>query len=259
VEIIGNLLDVPRTERGPLRDWSLAILTALEPVISSEQFTSGNRAVEEFVGYLGGLIEARRKNPGDPEVDVLTRLIQGEVDGQRLSEKELLQNCIFILNAGHETTTNLIGNALVALTQWPQERARLVREPNLIHTAIEEFLRYESPNQLGNRVATAPCEIGGIPLAAGTRVNICIGGANRDPEQFLDPDRLDLSRDPNRHVGFGSGAHLCAGMNLARLEAKVALTLFLDRFPNFVLSKPPVRSQRARFRGFVRVSSFLRP
>src|SRR5690606_6700500 len=121
VEIIGNLLAVPRDERGPLRGWSLAILGALEPKLTREQEELGNRSVREFLDYLRVLVADRRKHPGDPEHDVLTRLVQGEDAGERLSETELLQNCIFILNAGHETTTNLIGNALVALEEWPRE------------------------------------------------------------------------------------------------------------------------------------------
>jgi cytochrome P450 len=257
VEIIGNLLDVPRQERGPLRDWSLAILTALEPTITAEQRERGNRCVEEFVQYLRGLVAARRVKPGNPEIDVLTRLIQGEVGGQRLTETELYQNCIFILNAGHETTTNLIGNALVALAQQPDVRALLVSRPELIDSAVEEFLRFESPNQLGNRATTVDCELGGLALPRGTRVNICIGGANRDPEQFPDPDRLDILRTPNRHLAFGWGAHLCAGMNLARLEGRIALSRFLARYPHYALEGAPVRSRRARFRGFTKVPSRL--
>ena len=119
IEVIGNLLDVPRDEREPLRDWSLAILGALEPVISAEAFARGNKAVKDFLAYLEILVERRRAKPGNPDRDVLTRLIQGEDNGERLTEKELLHNCIFLLNAGHETTTNLIGNGLVALSRIP--------------------------------------------------------------------------------------------------------------------------------------------
>lgn len=251
LEIIGNLLDIPRSERAPLRDWSLAILTALEPTPTADQLEHGNRSVGEFVEYLRTLVEHRRRHPGDPTVDVLTRLIEGEVDGQKLTEDELFQNCIFILNAGHETTTNLIGNALVTLAQWPDQRSHLGSHPEIMDTAVEEFLRFESPNQLGNRATSVACEVGGMRLAPQTRITLCIGAANRDPEQFIEPDRLDLQRAPNRHLAFGSGTHLCAGMNLARLEAKIALTRFLRRFPDYVLGAPPVRGQRARFRGFV--------
>jgi cytochrome P450 len=257
VQVIGNLLDVPMDEREPLRDWSLAILGALEPVISAEVFARGNEAVKEFLAYLEILVERRRVRPGNPERDVLTRLIQGEGNGEdngeRLTTKELLHNCIFLLNAGHETTTNLIGNGLVALSNYPAQKQRLFQHPDLIKTAVEEFLRFESSNQLGNRMTTERVELGGITMAAGTPVTLCIGAANRDPAQFTDPENLDIGRTPNRHLAFGTGAHQCAGMALARLEGAVAISRFLARFPNYALNGAPVRGGRVRFRGFLRV------
>jgi cytochrome P450 len=253
VEVIGNLLDVPRDEREPLRDWSLAILGALEPVVSPEAASRGNKAVTDFLAYLETLIARRRARPGDPSKDVLTRLIQGEENGERLTEKELLHNCIFLLNAGHETTTNLIGNGLVALSHHPEEKARLIAEPGLIKTAVEEVLRYESSNQLGNRMIVEPVTIGGIAMPAGTPVTLCIGAANRDPAQFSDPERFDIGRTPNRHLAFASGAHQCAGMALARLEGTIAISRFLARFPRFALDGEPVRGGRVRFRGFLSV------
>lgn len=260
VEIIGNLLAVPHQDRGPLRDWSLAILGALEPRLTTEQQDLGNRSVAEFVAYLRELVAHRRRYPGNPEHDVLTRLVQGE-GGEQLSEQELLQNCIFILNAGHETTTNLIGNALVALQEWPQQKQWLLQsigsrphwaalEP-LLATAVDEFLRFESSNQLGNRRAVRACEVGGVELDEGALVTLCIGAANRDPAQFEDPDLLRLDRDPNRHLAFGFGIHQCAGLSLARLEGRIAIGRFLARFPGYRLTAPPVRGGRARFRGFL--------
>jgi cytochrome P450 len=252
VEIIGNLLGVPREEREPLRNWSLAILGALEPRLSEAQLEAGNRAVTEMVAYLRTLVVERRRHPGDPAHDVLTRLIQGEEDGgDRLTENELYQNCIFILNAGHETTTNLIGNGLVALLEWPEQKQRLLDEPPLIKTAIEEFLRFESSNQLGNRITTAAANVGGVEVPAGTLITLCIGAANRDPAVFDAPDRLDIARSPNRHLAFGSGTHQCVGMNLARLEGRIAIAAFLARFPDYRLSGPVVRGGRARFRGYL--------
>ncbi|NWG24897.1 MAG: cytochrome P450 [Pseudorhodoplanes sp.] len=257
VEIIGNLLGVPRQERGPLRDWSLAILGALEPVLSEAQLKRGNDAVRDFVVYLEGLVADRRRHPGDPEKDVLTRLIAGEHGGRRLSETELLQNCIFILNAGHETTTNLIGNALYTLLQWPGERRRLLGDPSLMKSAVEEVLRFESSNQLGNRAVAVDVEIGGVKMPKGTLITLCIGAANRDPAQFPDPDRFDIARDPNRHLAFAGGIHICAGMNLARLEGRIAIERFLARFPDYRLDGEPVRSPRARFRGFLSLPARL--
>jgi cytochrome P450 len=252
VEVIGNLLDVPHEEREPLRGWSLAILGALEPVIGTGVFARGNKAVGDFLGYLEVLVERRRAKPGNPERDVLTRLIQGE-DGERLSTKELLHNCIFLLNAGHETTTNLIGNALVALFEHPSEKKRLIEQPDLIKTAVEEILRFESSNQLGNRMTTERVELGDVTLKAGTPVTLCIGAANRDPAQFADPESLDIARIPNRHLAFATGAHQCAGMALARLEGAIAISRFLARFPNYALNGEPLRGGRVRFRGFLRV------
>ena len=195
----------------------------------------------------------RRAKPGNPDRDVLTRLIQGEDNGERLTEKELLHNCIFLLNAGHETTTNLIGNGLVALSDHPAEKQRLIEDPALIKTAVEEMLRFESSNQLGNRMTVEPVELGGIALPAGTPVTLCIGAANRDPAQFADPERLDIGRTPNRHLAFGTGAHQCAGMALARLEGAIAISRFLARFPDYALDGEPVRGGRVRFRGFLSV------
>ena len=253
IEVIGNLLDVPREERAPLRDWSLAILGALEPVISAEAFARGNKAVKDFLGYLEVLVARRRAKPGNPERDVLTRLIQGEDNGERLSEKELLHNCIFLLNAGHETTTNLIGNGLVALSAHQEQKQRLIEHPDLIKSAVEEILRFESSNQLGNRITTAQVELGGVTLAPGTLVTLCIGAANRDPQQFPDPESLDIGRTPNRHLAFGTGAHQCAGMALARLEGAIAISRFLARLSRYALQGTPVRGGRARFRGFLSI------
>jgi cytochrome P450 len=268
VEVIGNLLGVPHAERGPLRDWSLAILGALEPSPGAAQHALGNAAVRDMLGCLERLVAQRTAAPRDPETDVLTRLIQGEVgtapgDGGaalaqgpgdaaregRLLAGELLHNCIFLLNAGHETTTNLIGNGLKCLLDAPDQKQRLLAEPELVRSAVEEFLRIESSNQLGNRITTVETRIGDLLLAPGTLVTLCIGAANRDPAQFDRPDELDIARHPNRHVAFGSGIHQCVGMGLARLEARVAIGRFIERFPNYRLAGPAVRSRRVRFRG----------
>jgi cytochrome P450 len=253
IEVIGNLLAIPHADRSPLRDWSLAILGALEPSPGPDLLGAGERAVEEFLAYLRVLVADRRKRPGDPSRDVLTRLIQGEQGGEQLTETELLHNVIFILNAGHETTTNLIGNGLYALLEWPAEKARLVADPGLINTAVEEFLRFESPVQIGNRLVTTETVVGGMTLPAGAFITVGIAAANRDPAEFADPDRLDIGRPQNRHVAFASGVHFCVGLNIARMEGRIAIGRFLARFPGYRLSAPAIRGGRARFRGFLKI------
>jgi hypothetical protein len=250
IEVIGNLLDIPRPERSPLRGWSVAILSGLEPALTPQVFAAGNRAVTEFVSYLENLIRDRRKSPGDPETDVLTRLIQGEKDGEKLTDKELYHQCIFLLNAGHETTTNLIGNGLWALLQNPRELARLRADPALVHSAVEEMLRYDGPIQLNNRRLLAPMALGGGALPAGTPITIGIGAANRDPAQFPEPERFDVARKPYRHIAFGHGDHVCVGMNVARMEGRIAFSRLLARFPKIELNGQPERDRRVRFRGF---------
>jgi len=262
VEVIGNLLGVPHADRAPLRGWSLAILGALEPKLTPEQEALGNRSVTEFTAYLQTLVADRRQHPGDAAHDVLTRLISEEAGGEKLSEAELLQNCVFILNAGHETTTNLIGNALVALTEHSEVRAELLLKQELLAPdtigleaylipVVDEFLRFESSNQLSNRRALKNTQIGGVDITAGSLLTLCIGAANRDPVVFEQPNQLMLERQNNRHLAFGLGIHQCAGMSLARLEGRIAIGRFLQRFPHYRLSAAPTRGGRARFRGFL--------
>ena len=276
VEIIGNLLGVPHAEREPLRGWSLAILGALEPSLTPEQEALGHRSVSEFLAYLRKLVADRRLNPGDPEHDVLTRLIQGEKDdendrekgGDALSEVELLQNCVFLLNAGHETTTNLIGNALISLQEWPEQHEQLKTDlahaateeerDQIMGLAVDEFLRFESSNQLSNRRAVQATQVNGVDLPAGALVTLCIGAANRDPAVYDEPEQLNLRRTGNKHLAFGFGVHQCAGLSLARLEGRIAIGRFLQRFPNYQLTQAPVRGGRARFRGFLHAPFSIR-
>ncbi|WP_416548311.1 cytochrome P450 [Limnohabitans sp. DCL3] len=272
VEIIGNLLDVPHAERAPLRGWSLAILGALEPSLTPEQEALGHRSVNEFLAYLRELVAKRRQHPGDPEHDVLTRLIQGEKDGESggdaLSEVELLHNCVFLLNAGHETTTNLIGNALISLQEWPEQREQLKADlqaaasaeerEQIMGLAVDEFLRFESSNQLGNRRALQATQVNGVDLPVGALVTLCIGAANRDPAVYDNPEQLNLRRTGNKHLAFGFGVHQCAGLSLARLEGRIAIGRFLQRFPNYQLTQAPQRGGRARFRGFLHAPFSIR-
>ena len=251
VEVICEMLRVPTADRAPFRRYSLAILGALEPVVPPERLDRGNRAVAEFSAYLDILIAERRGRPHD-EDDVLSNLVHGEVGGERLTHEELVQNCIFLLNAGHETTTNLIGNTIDALLRFPDQLACLRADPSLLRSCIEEGLRFESSNQLGNRTLTADLDIGGERLAAGTYIHIGIGAANRDPAEFADPDRFDIARAPNRHLAFGSGVHMCLGATLARMEGAIAIERLIGRFPTLQRAGPFTRGGRARFRGFAK-------
>ena len=274
VQLIGDLLGIPDSERGPLRNWSLAILGGLEPVLSRQQFDSGVRAVAEFKSYLRELVDRRKREGAHDGREILSTLVGASelagdtAAGDRLSELELLHNCIFLLNAGHETTTNLIGNSIHLLVENPDAWRDLKAHPDLISSAVEEFLRMESSNQLGNRRATRDVVIGGKTLGgkisggktlpAQTYVHLCIGAANRDPAQFPDPDRLDIRRHPNRHLAFGGGIHTCAGNSLARMEAQVALQKLVTRFQTIEQAGAFVRGGRARFRGFRHYPAALR-
>ena len=247
VRVIGDMLGVPEADRHPLRGWSLAILGALEPAPGAERLAHGNAAVTAFSAYLGDLIAERRRAPRDAESDLLTRLIASDTDGAELSAAELIHNAIFLLNAGHETTSNLIGNALHLIAT--NEDARPCDETDEARF-VEEVLRFESPNQLGNRRATRNTRLGEVVIAEGTLLTLVIGAANRDPAVFAEPDRFDPHREPNRHLAFGAGGHQCAGLSLARLEARIAISAWRRHIPHFSLAGPAVRQRRVRFRGF---------
>ena len=248
VEIICVLLTVPASDRAHLRRWSLAILGALEPVISPEQARTGNDAVREFLAYLRELIAYRRRRPAPQRCNVLNSLVE-QADGGGLTEKELLHNCIFLLNAGHETTTNLIGNGIHMLTLHGDARRRLRSSPGSIRLAVEEILRYQSPVQLGNRQVTAPVTVGGHGFQPGDQITLCIGAANRDPRAFANPETLDIGRTPNPHLAFAAGIHQCAGMALARIEGRIALGAFFDAFHAPEIRTDPEYHPRLRFRG----------
>jgi cytochrome P450 len=266
VEVIGNLLAIPYADRAPLRGWSLAILGALEPVLSDDVRLTGNQAVSEFSAYLETLIADRRKNPGNPDEDVLTRLILGEetqLDAQgkkvleKLSAKELIHSCIFLLNAGHETTSNTIGNGTVLLTRFPEQQAKLRADFGLINSAIEEILRFESPVQLNNRRLLKEAEIAGQMMPAGSLISLGVGSANRDDAQFPQADQFDVARKPNKQLAFGHGDHACVGMNVARMEARIAIRALLERFPRMELLGQPIRDRRVRFRGYQSIPIIL--
>jgi cytochrome P450 len=251
-EIISFMLGIPEQHRHLLRQYSLKILGALDPVISDDRLAAGNNAVAEFGSLLTELIEERRRK-GDQtggRGEILASLIFGEVEGRTLTEVELVQNCIFLLNAGHETTTSMVGNGVGMLLDHPDQLKRLQQDPSLIDTAVEEILRYESPLQIGNRLATEDVEIGGELVPVGTYIHTSIAGANRDPLEFDNPEAVDIGRKPNRHVAFAMGHHICLGATLARMEGKIAIGRLIERFPNLRADGPAEHLGLARFRGF---------
>jgi len=249
LNLVGDLLGVPRGDREPLRAWANLILGGLEPMRTPEQLAEGNRAVEDFKRYLDGLIAHKRRHPPSGDgIDILWTLVQAHDAGVGLTQLEIVHNCIFMLNAGHDTTTSLIANGVDLLLRHPDQHRRLLQQPALLRTAVEEMLRFESPLQFGNRRAVADVVVGGLPLAAGTFLHVAVASANRDPRQFPDPDTFDVSREPNRHLAFGHGAHFCAGNGVARMEATVAFSKLLSRFPEMRRAGPTIRPDRTRFR-----------
>lgn len=257
IEVIGNLLALRREDRQPLQRWSNAILGALEFGSEPTRLAEGNRAVSEFIAFLKDLIAERRADAAHGD-DIVSRLIRWETPDFRLSEFQIYHQCIFLLNAGHETTTNLIGNGVLALLQHPAELARLRADASLIDATVEECLRFEAPVQLGNRTVTAATRIGDVELEAGAVLTLAIGGANRDPAVFASPDDFDIRRAPNPHLSFGAGIHTCAGLAVARLEARIAIARLIQRFPRLALDGEPQRARRARFRAIERLPVLCR-
>ena len=250
-EVISFMLGVPTEHRHKLRGFSLAILGALDPVVSAERLNNGDAAVAEFGDLLNDLINHRRANPERAgQGEVLEALIFGEFNGRKLSQEELVQNCIFLLNAGHETTTSLMANGVGMLLQAPEQYRLLVEQPTMTALAVEEILRYESPLQIGNRLASKDTVIGGKSVAAGTYIHTSIASANRDEDVFDNPDVIDFTRKPNRHISFITGIHVCLGATLARYEGKIAFRRLIDRFPNMTPAGTPERMPLARFRGY---------
>jgi len=253
-EIISFMLGIPEEHRHKLRGFSTAILGALDPVVSTERLKAGNDAVTGFSALLDDLINHRRANPENAgQGEVLDSLIFGEIDGQRLTQQELIQNCIFLLNAGHETTTSFVGSATGMLLEHPDQHRKLQDDPDLITPALEEVLRYQSPLQIGNRLASEPIEVSGVTLPAGTYIHTSIAGANRDPDIFDTPERFDISRKPNRHLAFITGNHVCLGASLARMEGKIAVGRLVKRFPDIQANGPAEIMPLARFRGYSRL------
>ncbi len=246
IAVIAKMLGVPREDQLLFRRWSTGVTKPMVPSPGADVIAEGNAAVEEFKAYFRALAERRRKEPRD---DLMSLLVQDD-GSEPLDELDLIHNAAFLLNAGHETTMNLLGNALSALFRFPDQLARLRKNPELFDTAVEEFLRYDSPNQLGGRRAIKDIEFHGVTIAADTFIWISNGAANRNSEQFSGAEGLDVGRQPNRHLAFGHGIHLCLGANLARMEAKVALRALISVFPDLRPDGAPVPRMHPRYRGF---------
>ena len=251
-EVICTLLGVAPGDREPLQRWSRAIMTPLEPTATPEMVAEGNRAVTEFTDYLRQLLNEKKRDManGVRAGDILEEMIDSQdTEEDPLTEDELVQNCILLLNGGHETTTNLIGNGIKALFENPGELEKLKDDPALIDSAIEEMLRFDSPLQIGNRGIAEPFEVDGMTLPPGTKVLTSIGGANHDSAAFENPDGFDISRSDNKHLAFAAGIHACIGAPLARMEGTIAIGKLISECPDLKPAGAPVRGGRVRFRG----------
>jgi len=235
--VIAELLGVPARDHRQFKEWSSQLVSGLGAGSPEEARARFEGALGSLLDYLGGIVAERRREPRD---DLITALIQARDERDALRENELLATANLLLVAGHETTTNLIGNGLLALLRHPGELARLHAEPGLLRGAIEELLRFDSPVQATVRIAREPAELGGQSIAEGALVFLSLGAANRDPEVFADPDRLDVGRSDVHHLSFGHGPHFCLGANLARLEAEIAFRRLLARFPRLALATDKV-------------------
>ena len=247
VAVIASLLGVPDSDRDLLRPWSNAIVKMYEYGVTARQRRLAEAAAGEYVAYVRSLIAYRRRSPGS---DLLSELIAlRDADGSRLSEDELVATAVLLQMAGHEASVNVVGNGVLALLRNPAELARLRADRSLLPAAVDELIRYDSPLQLFERTAKQDADIGGVRIPAGRKVAALLGAANRDPAVFADPDRLDVGRDPNPHLGFGAGIHYCLGAPLARVELQVGLSTLLDRFPRLELAGEPVRRPEFVLRG----------
>jgi pimeloyl-[acyl-carrier protein] synthase len=248
VRVICALLGVPGSDHALFTGWSRGVARSLDPSVlrTPEDDAAIAAAERELAAYLERLLAQRRAGPAD---DLLSALVAVEADGDRITPQEVVDLSMLLLVAGHETTVNLIGNGVLALLRAPDQLARLRRSPELIAGAVDELLRFDSPVQLTQRIATVDLELAGTPVKAGDEIVLVLGAANRDPDAFPEPNRLDVTRDARHHVGFGGGIHSCLGAALARLEAQVALSALLSRFASIELAGTPVYRPTFTLRG----------
>lgn len=241
------MLGMPDEDSPRFRSWTMAVARSLDPVLTDAEHARCNAQIDEMYGYLQDQVDAKRAAPGD---DVMTALVQAEEDGDRLSNDELVAQLVTLYVAGHEPTTTLIGNGLLALLKHPDQLDLLRADPSLLTNAVHELLRYDGPNQFVRRIAIEPLPVGGKTIAPGDVVYACIGAANRDPERWDDPDQVRIDRpDAARHLQFGAGIHTCLGTHLARLQAEIALAALVTRLPDLRLDGTPAWSERMVLRG----------
>lgn len=232
VTVIAQMLGVPPADRARFQKWSHDYITVIGGMASEDGDSRLLRSLLELSRYLKRIIADLRRAPSDC---LLSLLASAEDAGDKLSEDELLANALLLLAAGHETTTNLIGNGLLALLKWPSQWETLKASPGLMASAVEELLRFDSPVQWTGREAGEDLEWDGQTIRRGDFVNLGLGAANRDPAQFPEPDTLDIERTPNRHLAFGYGPHFCLGAALARMEGEIVFATLTRRFPNMTL------------------------
>ena len=233
VTVIAEMLGVPAEDRDTFRGWSEALAHTVDPDMDADTAARAAAAGLEFMDYFTAMAEERRQHPQD---DLLSGLAAAEDEGDRLTADELVTNCILLLIAGHETTTNLIGNGTLALLRNPAELSRWRADPSLAKTAVEELLRYDSPVHLTGRTAMEDIAVGQTEVKTGEQLTILLAAANRDPAEFADPAVLDIGRLENGHLAFSSGPHFCLGAALARAEGQIALTALVTRFPRLELT-----------------------
>jgi len=246
VEVIAELLGVPAADRSRLQPWSNAIVKMYEYGLPADQAAAAEAAAADFVSYLRALAADRATAPGD---DLVSDLVSVRDGGDRLTDDELVGTAVLLLMAGHEATVNVIGNGMFALLTHRSEWSRLVASPELLPTAVEELIRFDSPLQLFERTAVSATMVAGYELAPGDRIAALLGAAARDPLVFESPDRLDIGRTPNAHLGFGAGIHYCVGAPLARVEIAAALEALATRLPGLRLAAVPKRRGEFVIRG----------
>jgi cytochrome P450 len=248
VKVIAALLGFPDEDEHLLRPWSQAIVKMYELDPSEKTQAEAQQASQEFADYVRGLMEQRKITPG---TDLISDLAAVEEDGQKLNAQELIATCVLLLNAGHEASVNGFGNGLVAAMQRPDQLRILRDRPfEVAATAVDEFLRFDAPLHLFERTATADVEIGGVLVSEGQKIASLLGSANRDESVFENPTEMDITRDPNPHIGFGAGIHFCIGAPLARMEMTTSLPALFERYPTLELAADPVRRPGFVLRGY---------